>query len=96
MSPLPRPEDLAFEKHYTCKELGKVWGLSDETIRRMFEDTPGVLRISNPKIRSKRKTRVSMRIPASVAARVHAMPGWVHVVSRKRKPQSQTEMQEAC
>ena len=35
--------ELAGEKHYSVPELAKLWGLSERTIRRMFENEPGVL-----------------------------------------------------
>jgi hypothetical protein len=31
------------------KELGALWGLSSDTIRRLFEDEPGVLMIGKRK-----------------------------------------------
>lgn len=60
----------AFERHYTAKELAQLWRLDESTVRRLFRDEPGVLRI--PHLRRRRKRDyVSLRIPASVAARVH-------------------------
>ena len=60
------------EKHFEPAELAKAWGVSAETIRNVFRNEPGVLRITastNGKL-SKRKY-VSMRVPVSVAERVH-------------------------
>ena len=31
------------EKHYTPAELGALWGLSVEAVRKLFLDEPGVL-----------------------------------------------------
>ena len=64
----------AFEKHYSPAELGKLWGYSDTKIRRMFVGEPGVLLEGTPSTRLGRKLKrryFSMRIPESVAARVH-------------------------
>ena len=61
----------ALEKHYTPKELGKLWSLSEDAIGNLFRDTPGVLRIAAPPRRFKR-TYVSVRIPETVAVRRHA------------------------
>jgi hypothetical protein len=58
------------EQHYTPEQLAKLWGLSVETIRRMFREEPGVLVIDRPETRRKRGYK-SIRIPASVAVRVH-------------------------
>lgn len=59
------------EKHYTCKELAEQWKVDQSTIRKLFRDEPGVLRFGRSGRRTKRDY-VSLRIPASVAARVHA------------------------
>jgi hypothetical protein len=57
-------------KHYSPAELGQLWGLSVETIRRMFEREPGVLIFENPDKGSERRRR-TMRIPESVAECVY-------------------------
>lgn len=61
----------AFERHYCLRELAELWGLSVDTVRRLFETEPGVLRISVG-YRRGREHRTTFRIPESVAARVHA------------------------
>ncbi len=64
----------ATEQHYSPKEVAKIWRVSEATIRRLFEDQPGVLRISLPRIvGSERKHRphVRLSIPSSVLGRVH-------------------------
>lgn len=57
-------------KHYSPAELGQLWGLSVETVRRMFEREPGVLIFENPERASERRRR-TMRIPESIAERVY-------------------------
>ena len=59
-----------FEKHYSAVELAKLWGLHPKTIRNLFQDEPGVLVIERPEQMFKRGY-TSLRIPASVADRVH-------------------------
>ncbi len=73
---------LAGEQHYSPKEIAQRWGLSETKVRRMFEAEPGVLRIGEPSRRVGRKLKrgyYTMRIPESVAVRVHrrltAVPG---------------------
>jgi hypothetical protein len=61
----------ALERHYTCHELAKLWNLAPDTIRALFRDAPGVLKINRPERRNKRGY-VSMRIPESVAQKRHA------------------------
>jgi hypothetical protein len=62
----------AWPKHYTVGELAKMWGFGRTTVRRWFEDEPGVLRLGEARIRRHRKKPyVSLRIPESVAWRVY-------------------------
>ncbi|HLJ48445.1 MAG TPA: hypothetical protein VKU01_20665 [Bryobacteraceae bacterium] len=59
----------SFAKVYTPAELGALWKLSDDSIRRLFQDEPGVFRLGNPNARKKR-SYLTLRIPESVAERV--------------------------
>lgn len=63
-------ENRGTEPHFTPKELAELWGLDQSTVRRLFHDEEGVLRIPHLRRRGKRDY-VSLRIPATVAARVH-------------------------
>ena len=63
------PAVSATEKHFTPDELAELWGVSAETIRITFRGEPGVLRLQQP-TKGKRQY-VLMRIPESVAERVH-------------------------
>jgi hypothetical protein len=58
------------QTHYTPAELGKAWGLSDDCIREIFKTEPGVLLVGNRGSKKKRRN-LTMRIPESVAIRVH-------------------------
>ncbi len=57
------------EKHFEPAELAKAWGVSAETIRNVFRNEPGVLRIAHPN--GRKRKYISMRVPVSVAERVH-------------------------
>jgi transcriptional regulator GlxA family with amidase domain len=59
-----------FEKHYSVKELASLWNLSDRTIRRMFVGEPGVVEWGACE-RRRRRAYKTLRIPESVAWRVH-------------------------
>jgi hypothetical protein len=59
----------AMERHFSPEELGQVWALSTDTVRRMFEREPGVLVIERNHSRARRYR--TLRIPESVALRVH-------------------------
>jgi hypothetical protein len=67
-------ETIATDQHYTPAELSKVWHYSPNTVRRIFEDEPGVLKVTAaaPSHSPRRRRMVQMRIPARVAMRVHA------------------------
>ena len=58
------------EKHFTCKQIGAFWSLHAETVRPMFENEPGVIKIAHKATRTKR-AYVSVRIPQSVMQRVY-------------------------
>jgi len=60
----------AIEKHYSVKEVALLWKVCSDTVRDIFKDVPGVLRIDRPKTRRKRGY-TSLRIPESVVHRVH-------------------------
>jgi len=70
MEPMPLPGDPALEKHYSVGDLAKAWGLSTNTIRRMFEGEPGVLEWGTTESRFARGYK-TLRIPESVMMRVH-------------------------
>jgi hypothetical protein len=63
---------IALTRHYTPKELAELWAVDESTIRRLFQDAPGVLRIGKAGRRDGKRDYVSLRIPESVAIRVHA------------------------
>jgi AraC-like DNA-binding protein len=65
------PNVIAFERHFTPKELAGLWCLDETTIRRLFQDETGVLRIGKSGRRDGKRDYVSLRIPESVAVRVH-------------------------
>jgi hypothetical protein len=62
------------EKHFSAKELAEAWGLSDNTVRELFKDEPGVVLLGEPSRRLGKKLKRSyytMRVPESVARRVY-------------------------
>ena len=64
------PIPLHLQRHFHVHELAKLWGVAPNTTRRWFENEPGVLKISIGYRRGK-DHRVCLRIPESVAERVH-------------------------
>ncbi len=61
----------ALEKHYSVQEISDKWKLSPDTIRKLFHDEQGVVRIGRPESRFKRQYFI-LRVPESVLLRVHA------------------------
>jgi hypothetical protein len=59
----------SLERHYSPEELSQIWNLSADTVRRLFEREPGVLVIERSRSRARRYR--TLRIPESVAQRVH-------------------------
>ena len=68
--PLPMRPATANERHYTPKEVAKLWAVSEKSVIRVFEKEPGVLVIQNSLGRHARRHR-TLRIPFSVLERVH-------------------------
>ncbi len=60
----------AVEKHYAPGELAELWGVHPETIRNIFREEQGVLKIGDKNPKHKRPY-ITLRIPESVALRVH-------------------------
>ena len=59
------------ERHYAPSEVADLWRLNVETIRRLFQNEPGVMVLQGPIRKGKRPYR-TIRIPHSVLERVRA------------------------
>ncbi len=59
-----------FGRMFTPAELAKVWNLSENSIRRLFQDEPGVFKMGSANPRGKKRGYQTLRIPEAVAARV--------------------------
>lgn len=67
----PRSESRAIlERHFSVQTLAEIWGMSADTVRQLFEDEPGVIRLGD-RTSGRRRRYVTLRIPESVADRVH-------------------------
>ena len=58
------------ERHLTPKELAELWGFSENTIRKIFQNRPGVVKLGSS-LRPGKRTYISLRIPQSIADQVH-------------------------
>jgi transcriptional regulator GlxA family with amidase domain len=61
--------ETTFEQHYSVDELATAWGMSDDFVRRLFQHEPDVVVFF--KYRPGKRTYRVLRIPRSVADRVH-------------------------
>lgn len=69
------------ERCYRFKELRAITGLSDRTLRRLFEHEPGVIVLTQGATEGKRRYR-TVTIPESVVKRVFER--------QTRQPENQT------
>lgn len=58
-----------YERHFSTRVLAELWALSEDTVRRMFQDEPGVLKIGKAGRRDGKRDYQTLRIPESVAER---------------------------
>jgi hypothetical protein len=59
------------EQHFTPAELAKAWRVDVTTIRRMFIDVPGVLKLGRLTAGRGKRSYVTLRIPRDVAERFY-------------------------
>lgn len=64
------PDADAFGRIYKPRELAQLWSLSEQSIRRLFQDRSDVFKLESGK-RGKRGY-ATLRIPRATAARVFA------------------------
>lgn len=65
------PDPSFAEKHYLVEELTSLWGISAKVLRPIFENEQGVIRFGS-RVSGKRRRYLSLRVPLSVAERIHA------------------------
>lgn len=58
-------------RHYTVAEIAALWSLSDDAVRKIFENESGVLAIGDTRPTLRKRRYTTLRIPEDVLARVH-------------------------
>ena len=58
-------------RHYSPAEIAERWSLSVDSVRKLFENEPGVLVLGNVAPRRGRRSYTTLRIPEHVLERVH-------------------------
>ncbi len=59
------------ERHYSVSEIAERWSLSEDAVRRLFCNEPGVLALGDSSVGRRKRRYVTLRIPQSVLDRVH-------------------------
>lgn len=67
----PQDEPVSVVRHYSPAEIAERWNLSADTIRKLFENEPGVLVIGASIRRRGKRRYMTLRIPEFVLERVH-------------------------
>jgi transcriptional regulator GlxA family with amidase domain len=77
----------ATEKHFTVQEIADLWQMSAMTVRRLFQDEPGVLKLGVVRTMRSARPHVMLRIPASVLDRFHQQrsSGFGPEIKRRRR-----------
>jgi hypothetical protein len=65
------PIPVALEHHFTVDAIAELWTISRDSVIRIFEREPGVVVVTTPKGNRGRRGYRTLRIPESVALRVH-------------------------
>lgn len=58
-------------RHYSPAEIAELWSLSVDSVRKLFENEPGVLVLGNAEPRRGKRSYTTLRIPEHVIERVH-------------------------
>ena len=58
------------ERHFTVKDIARVWNLSPVAVRRLFVNEPGVLVIVLREVSRRKRVYRTLRIPESIVSRV--------------------------
>lgn len=58
------------EQHFSIVQIAGQWGLDPKTVRQIFVNEPGVLKIERPERRSKRGY-TTLRVPEFVLLALH-------------------------
>jgi len=74
-----RTLDGALERHFSAKETAELWGLCENSVRQLFKNEPGVVRIQRPTSRWKR-AYTTLRIPKSVLERASGCRSWLEAL----------------
>lgn len=61
---------VTIDPHYSPRFYGELWGVSESTVLRWFQDQPGVLKCGTA-AKNGRRRRVEIKIPLTLAMRIY-------------------------
>jgi hypothetical protein len=70
-----KPEPFEIPHCHTVQEIATALKLSEETVRRIFQDMPGVIKITKGKRLRGKREYVTLRIPSTVLQSWYASSG---------------------
>jgi hypothetical protein len=62
-------QETPLERHLSVEEIAESWGMSEDFVRKVFKDEPGVIVFCHP--RPGRRVYRTLRIPDNVMRRVY-------------------------
>jgi hypothetical protein len=71
ISPSEASDPPSCQRHYTVAQVAEMWNLSEDAVRRLFCNEPGVLALGDSSVGRRKRRYVTLRIPQSVIDRVH-------------------------
>jgi hypothetical protein len=80
VGPAPRITS-SIEQHYKPAEIASLWGFSDDAVRAIYRDEPGVLKINRPKTLHKRVYEPS---DSGVSRSTHGRRTWEGSMTGRR------------
>jgi hypothetical protein len=58
-------------RHFSVAEIARLWNLSEDSVRRIFLDEPGVLVLGDTKSNRHKRRYRTLRIPEPIVERVY-------------------------
>jgi len=65
------PAAPALEEHLSPQQIAILWNIDESTVRRIFQDQQGVLKLGKAGRRHGKRAYITLRIPKSIFLRYH-------------------------
>jgi hypothetical protein len=60
------PEAQTIDRHYSPQEIAGILSVSPDTVRDIFKEMAGVVKIERPRVNKRARPYVTLRIPETV------------------------------